>query len=87
MDRDGQHPGQRAEADLRALAAGADAYRRERGFYPEVETVAALVDAITPRFLPTVIRVDPWNNPYTYLIGKDGIQLSSPGPNSPWGWS
>jgi hypothetical protein len=71
----------RARSDLAALAAGVEAYRRERGFYPEAETGAALVDKITPRFLPAVVREDPWHQPYYYRLTASGYRLGSPGPD------
>jgi hypothetical protein len=71
----------RARADLAALAAGVEAYRRDRGFYPEADTVAALVDKITPRFLPEVVREDPWHQPYYYRLAAPGFSLGSPGPD------
>jgi hypothetical protein len=71
----------RARSDLAALAAGVEGYRRERGFYPEAETVAALVDKITPRFLPDVVRVDPWHQPYYYRLEAAGYRLGSSGPD------
>jgi hypothetical protein len=67
--------------DLKALAAGVEAYRRERGFYPEVETSAALVDHITPRFLPRVLREDPWDRPFSYSASPSGFRLGSAGPD------
>jgi hypothetical protein len=71
----------RARADLAGLAAGVEGYRRERGAYPEAETVAALVDRITPRFQPEVIRLDPWGQPYYYSLDGPGYRLGSPGPD------
>jgi hypothetical protein len=71
----------RARSDLAALAAGTEAYRRDRGFYPEAETVAALVDKITPRYLARVVRVDPWHQPYFGRVTGTGFQLGSAGPD------
>jgi hypothetical protein len=71
----------RAGDDLRALAGGVEAYRRERGFYPETETVAGLVDRITPRFLPRVLREDPWHRPFYYSAEPSGYRLGSSGPD------
>ena len=71
----------RARSDLAALAAGVEAYRRDRGFYPEADSVAALVDKITPRFLPDVVREDPWHQPYYYHLAASGYSLGSPGPD------
>jgi len=71
----------RARSDLAALASGVEAYRRDRGFYPEADTVAALVDKITPRFLADVVREDPWHQPYYYRLAAAGYSLGSPGPD------
>ncbi len=70
-----------AQADLAALAAGVEAFRRERGGYPQAETVAGLVDFITPRFQPRVIREDPWHQPYYYHLTASGYRLGSLGPD------
>lgn len=72
---------ERARADLASLAAGTEAYRRDRGFYPEAETLAALVDKITPRYLARVVRQDPWNQPYFGKVTAGGFRLGSAGPD------
>jgi hypothetical protein len=72
---------ERARADIRSLATGAEAYRRERGFYPEAETGAALVDKITPRYLPDVVREDPWHQPYFYTGTASAFRVFSAGPD------
>ena len=72
---------ERARADLASLAAGTEAYRRDRGFYPEADTVAALVDKITPRYLARVVRQDPWNQPYFGQVTAGGFRLGSAGPD------
>lgn len=72
---------ERAEADLGALAAGIEAFRRDRGFYPEVEGGRALVDFISPTFLPGVIREDPWDSQYDYRRTAAGFEVSSTGPD------
>ena len=73
--------GERARADVRSLATGAEAYRRDRGFYPEAETGAALVDKITPRYLADVVREDPWHQPYFYKGTATGFRVGSSGPD------
>jgi hypothetical protein len=72
---------ERARADLASLATGTEAYRRDRGFYPEAETVAVLVDKITPRYLARVVRQDPWNQPYFGQVTAAGFRLGSAGPD------
>ena len=71
----------RATADLGALAAGVQAYRRDRGYFPEVEGGRALVDFISPAFLPQVVREDPWSGEYGYRRTPDGFELSCAGPD------
>lgn len=77
----------RAQSDLGALAAGIEAFRRERGFYPEVEGGRALVDFISPAFLPSVIREDPWNAQYDYRRTASGYEVESTGPDGKSGTS
>lgn len=71
----------RAQSDLGALAAGIEAFRRARGFYPDVEGGRALVDHLSPSFLPSVIREDPWNSSYDYRRTSAGFEVESPGPD------
>ena len=71
----------RARSDLSALAAGVEAFHRDRGFYPTVDSCAALVDLIAPAYMPTVIRQDPWNSPYAYQTTPNGYVLTSNGPD------
>ncbi len=71
----------RARVDLTDLASGVEAFRRDRGFLPVAKSVAQLVDQITPRFQPRVIRLDPWNRPYSYEVTGDRCRLSSSGPD------
>lgn len=71
----------RAQSDLGALAAGLEAFRRDRGFYPDVEGGRALVDFISPAFLPTVVREDPWDVQYDYRRTDTGFEVASAGPD------
>ncbi len=69
----------RAGAELEMIRMGIENYRRERGFYVVASDVSALVDALAPRFLARVIRVDPWHRPYRYQGAMSGFALSSDG--------
>lgn len=69
----------RAQRELEMVAEALEAFRRERGFYIVAETEAALVDHLGPRYLPRVIRVDPWHQPYQYEGGRDRFTLRSAG--------
>jgi hypothetical protein len=56
----------RARAELESIATALESFRRERGFYLESKSEAALIDNLNPRYLARVIRVDPWHQPYEY---------------------
>lgn len=71
----------RAQSDLGALVAGIEAFRRDRGFYPDVKGGRALVDFIVPAFLPQVVREDPWDAQYDYRRTPQGFEVSSTGPD------
>jgi Type II secretion system (T2SS), protein G len=71
----------RARAELDQLAAALRAFRRERGFYIVADTSAALVDQLNPRYLSTIIRIDPWHRPYEYTGAPDSFTLRSLGPD------
>ena len=49
----------RARAELESIATALESYRRERGFYVESKSEAALIDNLNPHYLAQVIRVDP----------------------------
>jgi hypothetical protein len=74
-----QEKTERARAELETVATALEAFKRERGFYVAAETEAALVDHLNPRYLPRVIRVDPWHKPYIYEGTRDRFALRSAG--------
>src|SRR5438132_11414358 len=49
----------RARAELESIATALESFRRERGFYVEAKTEAALIDNLNPRYLSRVVRIDP----------------------------
>jgi hypothetical protein len=71
----------RARAELESIATALESFRRERGFYLESKSEAALIDNLTPRYLARVIRVDPWHQPYEYEGARSGFVLRSAGPD------
>jgi len=71
----------RARAELESIATALESFRRERGFYLESKSEAALIDNLTPRYLARVIRVDPWHQPYEYEGSRDRFTLRSAGPD------
>jgi len=70
---------ERAKAELTTLQTALESFRRERGHYPPVETGRELVDHLSPRYLPRVIRLDPWQQPYDYALLSGGYRLRSTG--------
>jgi len=71
----------RARADLEAVRAALEAFRRERGFYVVAEDETVLIDHLSPRYLKTVIRIDPWHRPYRYAGTGQRFTLASDGPD------
>jgi hypothetical protein len=71
----------RARAELESIATALEAFRRERGFYVESKSEAALIDNLNPHFLPRIIRVDPWHQPYAYEGTRTSFVLRSAGPD------
>ena len=71
----------RARAELESIATALESFRRERGFYVEAKTEAALIDNLNPRYLSRVIRVDPWHHPYEYEGTRTSFVLRSAGPD------
>ena len=71
----------RARAELESIATALEAFHRERGFYVEAKSEAALIDHLSPRYLARVIRVDPWHQPYEYEGNRNSFVLRSSGPD------
>lgn len=69
----------RAQVELQLIAFALEAFRRERGGYPPVASHRELIDHISPRYLPAVIRLDPWQQPYEYEGTRDAYRLRSTG--------
>ena len=72
---------QRARAELESIAMALELYRREHGSYVEAKTEATLVDTLNPRYLKSIVRIDPWHKPYEYEGTLTGFVLRSSGPD------
>ena len=70
---------ERARAELETLATALESFRRDRGFYVVASDERTLVDHLNPRYLPQVIRVDPWHKPYLYEGARESYALRSAG--------
>ncbi len=75
----------RARTELELLAAALDSFRRERGFYVVADNSSALLDQLNPRYLPRVIRLDPWQRPFLYEGERDRYLLRSAGADGETG--
>ena len=71
----------RARAELEEIATALESYRRERGNYVEAESEGVLIDHLNPGYLPRIIRVDPWHQPYEYEGQANTFVLRSAGPD------
>jgi hypothetical protein len=76
-----QEKHKRARAELYLMAAALDKFRRERGFYVVSDKQETAIDYLSPRYLPRVIRIDPWHQPYLYSGERDRFTLRSSGPD------
>ena len=54
---------QKARRDLESIARALELFRGERGFYVVSDKQSVAVDQLNPRYLPQIIRVDPWHQP------------------------
>ena len=72
---------QQTRADLESVARALELYRGERGFYVVSDKHSVVVDHLHPRYLPRIIRVDPWHQPYKYDGQRDHFTLRSSGPD------
>jgi hypothetical protein len=71
----------RTTADLRTLSTALEAYRREQGSYVTADSGRNLIDALAPRYLPVVLRLDAWSNEFAYRGTPASYKLSSAGPD------
>ena len=76
-----EEKGRQARSELEMIATALEKFRKERGFYVVSDSEAVAIDHLSPRYLPRVIRVDPWHQPYKYLGERDRFTLRSTGPD------
>ena len=70
-----------ARSELELIASALQKFRKERGYYVVSDSEAVAIDHLSPRYLPRVIRLDPWHQPYKYQGERDRFVLSSTGPD------
>jgi Type II secretion system (T2SS), protein G len=70
-----------ATDELSTIAKALDSFRRERGYFVVSDKESVLIDHLSPKYLPRVIREDPWHRPYHYEGQQDRYSLRSLGPD------
>lgn len=70
-----------ATDELSTIAKALGDFRRERGSFVVSDSESVLIDHLSPRYLPRVIRIDPWHRPYRYEGQPDHYSLRSLGPD------
>ena len=70
-----------ATNELLTVAKALGDFRRDRGYFVVSKSESVLIDHLSPRYLPRVIRVDPWHRPYHYEGEQDRYSLRSAGPD------
>jgi hypothetical protein len=70
-----------ATDELSTIAKALGDFRRDRGSFVVSDSESVLIDHLSPRYLPRVIRVDPWHHPYQYEGQPDHYSLRSLGPD------
>jgi hypothetical protein len=69
----------RARSEMETIATALKAYRNERGSFLVSDSLSALIDQLSPRYLSSIIRIDPWHQPYQYEGQSGAFTLRSPG--------
>ncbi|HKO97735.1 MAG TPA: type II secretion system protein GspG [Pyrinomonadaceae bacterium] len=70
-----------ARGELVWMAEALEKFRKDRGFYVVSDSQAAMMDHLSPKYLPRVIRIDPWQHPYKYQGEHQRFVLRSVGPD------
>ena len=70
-----------ARTELGLIAQALEKFRRERGSYLVGDKHSMVIDHLHPSYLPQVVRLDPWHQPYSYEGQRDRFTLSSAGPD------
>jgi hypothetical protein len=71
----------RTSNELKTLALALEAFRRDKGFFVQADSGAALIDNLAPAYLKSVIRIDSWSNEFQYQGTAARYRLASRGPD------
>ncbi len=79
---------QRTREALLEVLAATEQYRRKKGALPDFTDYVSLSDMLSPQYLPRVVRVDGWQNPFmARRTGPSTLLLFSAGPDGQFGSS
>ena len=71
----------RTELNLQKVAAALAAFKNEKGSYVMADNFDQLLDQLAPRYLPSLLRFDLWEQPFSYRGSANEYRLSSAGPD------
>jgi type II secretory pathway pseudopilin PulG len=66
LNAKGRAQQKRTMADIRSVAVAAETYATENRTYPPAESIAELGSFLSPKYMPTVPRLDGWGNELRY---------------------
>ena len=73
---------------LEEVANGIDRYREKNGRLPDFTDFVSLTDALSPNYIPALIRLDAWRNPFAAMkLSANSVELISGGPDGKIGTS
>ncbi len=75
----------RTTALMKQLTDGLTAYQRERGQFVVTKEIAALLDVLSPRYLPVPARFDLWGRQFDYTGSAASYRLASAGADGKLG--
>jgi len=68
-------------AIMKKVMEAAQKYRSERNEFGYNLDYPALIDLIYPTYISIPAREDAWNNPFTFLVTAEALQIRSAGPD------
>jgi hypothetical protein len=66
-----REPEKKALHDILAMATAAEAYATDTNKYPDVHSLDDLEKVLSPTYIKTLPKLDPWGQPYVWLTSAD----------------
>ncbi len=74
------------QEQLQSISDGLRRYLDRQGTLPQVSDFPGLVAVLTPQYLPEVMLLDAWSNPYAYRrVSPQVAEVRSSGPDGLYG--